>query len=219
MSDNAGRLRAESLALADRNQANADCPSVEELWDGALGNLTPRQARRVADHLASCPVCVEAWRLAKETGEAIAPEGRAAAGSPARRRWLGWSGAVAAVVALISIGLPTARELWRSRSMPDAYRGGGSGIRSLVPEQEPLPREHAVLRWTTAGEGARYGVRLTGSDLSPLISATDLEISEYSIPSRVFDGLPHGSTLLWQVDATLPDGRHIISSTFVARVP
>lgn len=50
---------------------------------------------------------------------------------------------------------------------------------------------------------------MTTGQAWPVARAERLEESEYRLPSEVVDGLPPGTELRWQVEATLPDGsRH-----------
>lgn len=43
------------------------CPEPEELWDALHGAPDAALRQRVVDHVATCPVCAEAWRLAART--------------------------------------------------------------------------------------------------------------------------------------------------------
>lgn len=40
------------------------CPPSEEVWDALHGAMDPERRARVVDHMAACPMCAEAWRLA-----------------------------------------------------------------------------------------------------------------------------------------------------------
>jgi len=217
MSDDLERLRDAFLSLADRSRSSESCPPAEMVWDGATGRLTARRTRRLVDHLATCPACAEAWRLAREAAEGTEqqPDARP------RGSWAGWLGgavAVAAAAVVLVVVAPVARDWWRTRSAADVYRGDTSEIKALTAEQPPLRREHAVLRWTSPGDGARYVVRISMADLTPLTTAGDLRVSEYIIPASSLANVPSGSTIFWQVDATLRDGRTVTSPTFLARI-
>jgi hypothetical protein len=41
-----------------------ECPAPERLLDAASGALDAEERAAVVDHMAICPVCAEAWRLA-----------------------------------------------------------------------------------------------------------------------------------------------------------
>lgn len=67
------RLRVLFAKAFETALPTEDCPSPEVLLDAYHRELPPDEAATVLDHLATCPVCAEAWRLAKQTP---APAGR-----------------------------------------------------------------------------------------------------------------------------------------------
>ncbi|MCA9488952.1 MAG: hypothetical protein KC621_03495 [Myxococcales bacterium] len=40
------------------------CPPADAVWDAIHGAVTPEERQRIVDHIAVCPMCAEAWRLA-----------------------------------------------------------------------------------------------------------------------------------------------------------
>lgn len=50
-----------------------DCPDAEVLYKAYHGELPPEELAKVTDHMAECPTCAEAYRLARSTP---APAGR-----------------------------------------------------------------------------------------------------------------------------------------------
>jgi hypothetical protein len=91
-------------------------------------------------------------------------------------------------------------------------------VTSLVPGDTPLPRSEFLLQWTPAAEGSRYQIRVTAEDLQVVATATDLTATRFVVPSAQLTALPDGASVFWQVDALLPTGERITSTTFVARV-
>jgi hypothetical protein len=51
-----------------------------------------------------------------------------------------------------------------------------------------------------------------------LVTVADLTTSEFVIEPVALSGLPGGASVLWQVDASLPNGARLTSSTFITRV-
>lgn len=41
------------------------CPPPAEVWDALQGAADPAARAAVVDHVAGCPMCAEAWRLAQ----------------------------------------------------------------------------------------------------------------------------------------------------------
>ena len=44
-----------------------DCPDADVLYQAYHGQLPPDELATVTDHMAECPVCAEAYRLARAT--------------------------------------------------------------------------------------------------------------------------------------------------------
>jgi hypothetical protein len=126
--------------------------------------------------------------------------------------------AAAAIVAVVLVGT-----LWVGR---DVLRGPGEpGYRTLPHEtidsligEGPLPADSLVLRWTDAGEGARYDLRVTDTRLTEIIEVRSLVLPEYAVPGESLAALRSGDVVLWQVEVRRPDGSKTISATFAARL-
>ncbi len=94
----------------------ADCPAAEALIDAEAGRLERQQLSEVLEHLARCPACTDAWRLAAGMRQPAVPHGRT---DPLpirrRRRWIEPLVAVAACLAIIvGIGLRDSADTTRS---------------------------------------------------------------------------------------------------------
>lgn len=88
-------LRVLFASAFARARPGDDCPTPDGLLDALVGQGTPSARGAVIDHVAQCPVCAEAWRLASLSGERGAPrvdgEARARMVHQIRRvcpRWL-----------------------------------------------------------------------------------------------------------------------------------
>ncbi|HKD11348.1 MAG TPA: hypothetical protein VKE50_04695 [Thermoanaerobaculia bacterium] len=197
-----------------------DCPQPAEIWEAAQGGLSPGRLAQVVDHLAACMACREAWRLASDLQES-SPEVRAPdVIAPAANPWWPWAAAAAAAAVLVvAFALPGWGTFSR-RPRPGApLRGSMTGeLQSLISETDLQPRNHLLLRWSPADRGARYRVHVTTRDLTEVAGAAGLDAPEFLVPEKSLASLPPKAALLWQVSASLPDGRSITSPTFVVRV-
>lgn len=209
-------LRGHLRVLADVQTPTPDCPTTDRLWKAVHGDLRRDELIEVLEHLAACGACAEAWRLAREIDAA---EEAAVDSSRARRRavrWLPLAAAAALVFVLISVGLylipPT------QQSTTPVFRAGPTlDIRSLVPEDEPMPRAGLRLRWTPGPEGSLYTVRIRSEEFAPLVTAEGLSSPEYLVPDdRLLD--LESDRFLWQVVVFPPEGGQSTSSTFFVRV-
>jgi hypothetical protein len=211
------RIREEFLKLHRSTVDEGNCPSLEILWESARAELDNESNEEVILHLGECPACAAAWRFAGEAAPVEAPAAFPA--SPGGRLARpGFRIAAAAAVLVIGAGLG-----WLyfgpDRITEPAYRTQESLVLQPVAEGDaPLNRERCVLRWTPGPEGTRYQVRVTGDDLTVLANGKNLNRPEFLVPESALDGMPPGSTILWQVTADLPDGRHIESKSYSAKL-
>lgn len=207
-------LKDAFAALSEGAVPRDDCPPPERLWDTLQGELSDDERRDVVDHLASCPTCAEAWRLARE----LVPD----ASQPLARRgytrfWQHPVLAAAAAGGLLLVGIGIYRaSISGSEPEPGFRTGAQDEIRSLLPEAEPLSRDNCVLRWTSGPDGTRYDLQVTTEDLKTVITARSLEAPEFRIPEENLMDVEAGGKLLWQVRAILPDGERLDSRTFVS---
>jgi anti-sigma factor RsiW len=205
-----------SLAGTASTEAPGSCPEPERIYDAVRGKLPPGELREVVEHLADCPACAEAWRLAaafeEEAGAAV-PATMAARPFP---RLVAVAASV--LVALLAVGV-----WWTAYRAPEevpVYRAAGDAeIVSLLPDGQALDREHPVLRWQVAPPGApdgtTYDVLVTTADLEAVAEASELEEPRFELPADALEDLPAGTELLWRVVATTPEGRRFTSPTFV----
>lgn len=218
MSSDDTRLRAAFAALAERAAPTPLCPDPQSLWSAVRSEAPPSEARRLVLHVAECPACAEAWRLARELrdGSPVATE---ATGTSAHRRQRRRVGAIV-VAAAASVALATAVALLDrgpgSVEAPALREGEAPALRSLVPEGRLLPRARCVLRWTGGPPDARYALRVVTEALDPIERVQGLTRPEHQIPEPKLRSLPSGARLLWQVEAVRPDGTRQASGTFVS---
>jgi hypothetical protein len=209
MTTDDSRLRAAFTVLAETAKPTDACPPAERLWAAARGELIPETTQEVVLHTATCGVCAEAWRLAVDVARE-AGESTRAAPRRSRRRWLAGAGAAVVAAAALLLFL-----LWKREEEP-IYRGDPSAIASRLDEAVPLPRDAAVLRWTSAGEGARYTIRVSSEDFDLLWEQPDVTATEITVPAAALAAVPAGKRVLWQVEAVRSDGARVASPTFFA---
>lgn len=203
------------------------CPAAETIFtaaNGGLAKMTAAEQGELLDHLASCPACGEAWRLAVEIGKEVAAPAAAPViagrfgGPPSPlRRALPIASLVAALL-LIAIAVPML--------LPDRYSAPQPGMRgagetAIVDLSGPLDRQRCVLRWRLEPErqGALFAVRVMSETLEVVASPSGLAAAELEIPPAKLLAIPPGGKLLWQVQASLPDGSVEDSPTFASPLP
>jgi hypothetical protein len=198
------------------------CPDPGRIYDAARGVLPSGATREVVEHVALCPDCAEAWRLAAAFEEE-AGAGEEPVSVRARSPWYLRPVAAAATLVLAALA---AGVWWTVVTVPEQapiYRAAGEAeIVSLLPEGEPLDRDAPVLRWRVgpeeAPEGTTYDLLVSTQALEPLAEASELEEPRYELPEEALTDLPAGAQLLWRVEATTPDGLRIASPTFVTPI-
>lgn len=208
------QLKRWFASLAERPSAAVDCPAPETLWEAATTPPRDPVANGILlDHVAGCATCALAWRLARDLeSRGITADGSARPAPSAGPRWL-------LPAAAVIIALAGASILWMPAPdfLPAAWRAASSpAIRSLLPERATQPRAALTLRWgMEAPEGTRFQVRLLDAELKLLHQSAGQPATEHQVPGAVLEGLPPGAKLHWQVEAILPDGRRVLSPTFI----
>ncbi|AMY09085.1 hypothetical protein LuPra_02296 [Luteitalea pratensis] len=213
------RLADVFRAIEDSSAVAVSDSDRERIWLAISGELPPEERRALVDQMATTPAYAEAWRVAHEMWRASQGTAAEAADTPVRhypRRWTApWVAAAAVLLVGTTIGLVSLRE----QQSVDKFRSSpGYVIESRVPDAGALPREAFRLQWAAGPEGSRYRVRVTTEDLVVLATAADLAAAEFSVAATQLSELPPGTTVLWQVDAYLPDGERVTSRTFVTHV-
>jgi len=206
-------LRRRFASLSADAVPGESCPPAEAIWEAVRGEAPPAKIESVVAHTAGCPACAETWRI----GRAFVAEGPAAASEPIPRRARPWAALALAAALVVVAGIAVQR--WLRGPEPIVTRSGEeSGIRSFIPETAVLHRQSCRLRWSEAGPEARYIVRVGAEDLTTIATSASLDKHEYVVPEKSLEKLAPGATIVWRVEASLPDGRKAASPAFKNRV-
>lgn len=185
---------------------HGECSSPAEIWDAVLGRLSARRARALVDHSVGCGECAQLWRIARDAQASDELRSTSPVPAPPWRTWLGW-GTLATVSAAAAVTFVLLRP-----AEPSVDRGGTApAALSARMSSTTLPRDGFRLQWAPAGEGARYRVLVTSTDLTVVDMASALSSPEYQVPASRLASFPAGTTLLWRVEARLPDGKTLSS--------
>ncbi len=197
-----------AFAATEERVAGGECPDPETIWRAVRRELPLAERRELVRHLRVCPSCAADWRIAIEELPKIT----------ARRRPLALWATLAAAMILAAVPVLMTWDSHRRGPDPVWRTARPSRIESLLDETLALPRDAFVLRWSAVGEDARYLVEATTPDLGELFKARELSEPECRIPEEKLSAIEDGGTILWRVEAYLPDGREESSGAFVARV-
>jgi hypothetical protein len=213
------RFRA---ALPDTD--DQDCPSADDYWAAAAGELPFERVRVLVDHGATCARCAEAWRILADVRRAAGADAEVSeparqipslvgrAPTPLRTRTL----LPLALSAMAAVGLwvvfrpPAVRP-------PPVERGNGNALTVRAESPEVQPARDAVLRWSEVPGATSYNVTVLTPDLVVVQQAVGVSGREFRLPEAVRQRAAGGG-LLWNVDAVLPDGRTVASPTFEVRL-
>lgn len=214
--DDLERLRTAFSAVdAPTSQDRGD--DHDRIWRAVRGELEPNEVAELADRAGRSPETAQAWRLALEMSRRLDRSTPDLVIPIKRRRPLRRITGLAAA-AIVVVGL--AAVLYRAVTPAPApvYRTvGETEIVSLLAPGAALPRDDFVLRWA-AMEDATYEIVVTDASLAIVDQAAYLENAEYRIPETALALLAAGAEVWWTVEATTPEGRRVVSPTFVARV-
>lgn len=211
------RLRESIAGMTELVGDGRDCPEAERLVLSGRGELTPGDDEAVVLHIAECTACATAWRIAREVGPSRAPAIHPAARRPViQRTWVRIAAAAAMLLVVSSAGLYW---LGLDHNSPTVFRAQEDELlQSLLVEDEAMPKDRLILRWSAGPDGTVYDVVVTSDRMVPLSRGLGLDRSEFLVPDAELVGVASGSRVLWQVTARLPDGRRIESKTFFVRI-
>ena len=210
MSTEEARLREAWRERTAARPVTRGCFEAEQIWRAVALETSASERRSLVDHVASCVSCAETWRLANELHE-WAPSH---AGAVRRHRAVGLRQlALAAASLIVVVGLGWFA-LHRGTDQT-ALRGTEPGIRSLLEEGGPLPRQRFLLRWTPGPRGTIYDVEIATTELKLVTRGLALTTPEFLVPEGALANLAPGTSIAWRVEATLPDGRVVTSVTHV----
>jgi hypothetical protein len=209
-----------AFSTEEMDRTPGSCPSDDELWASASGELNPAANEAVILHLARCSECSSIWRLAREMLPADHLSQPSVVSIENRRRsqrWLRVLLPAAAAAILIGVGLSTGLFLRNDPASPPVYRQQDSDATILAsPETRTLPRDSCRLRWSAGPDGTRYDVIVTDGELEILATVKGLGQPEYALPEEKIPNFTR--ELFWRVTAHLPDGRKLSSETFTTRI-
>jgi hypothetical protein len=208
-------LREAFAALDEKLRAEV-CPEPGLIWDAVHARGAPARVRQVIEHTAACPSCAADWRVAMESELRGSVERIGRSHSSFPTGWTRFAAAAAIILAAFVFGVSRVGD--PTPGIPVYRTADEFVLRSLLPAGEPLSRDQALLRWSEIGEGALFDVEVGTLELAPLASARDLEETEFSIPAEALDSVADGESIVWQVEAILPDGRHVASEAFITRL-
>jgi hypothetical protein len=211
----AARWRQAFAGLSERAAPRPDCPEPDRIWAAATAESPPAERHEIFDHIASCASCAAAFRLARGLSQekSSQQDGQVESFPVPQPRWHRWGAALGAVAAVLILAVLI--PLW---NRPDPYRGGESEIQSQIPENAPLPRDQAVLRWSAGPPGSLYEVHVLTREGQEILVESGLTKAHYKIPPSALSGVPADTVLYWQVKALQPDGKSLGSKTFSVRL-
>ncbi len=200
----------ELIHLSAKSTApTPECIEPESLWEAAAGNLSPAATRQLLQHAIGCGRCTKAWQLARSLQQdtRVSTADVNAMAWHKVSRWVMAAAATLASVAVVSLyvlpGGPTNTQ----------WRGAAQQIVSPLTSGA-LPREAFVLRWSNAGEGALYTLRVSTEEFQIIEVVQGLEETEFRVPPNKLLNVPIGTRMLWQVDVFFPTGHQVSSEAF-----
>lgn len=213
------RLRRAFTATFPNDSPRVDCPPAARIWEGYRGELGPTEFRELVHHLAICPLCSEAWRLAaameegdEEDLEEETPQPRPSA----KHGWLRYAGTAAAAVVVLAVGI----QVMDLRDRPDALRTAAGdldpGDRIELLSEGPLPRDDFLLRWRGPEGAVYYDLRVSWAEMPSRTLAEDMEVREpqLRVAPEALAEVPPGALLLISVEAFDPIGGSLASDLF-----
>ncbi len=197
-------LRRGFNATSRDDAPTADCPPPAVIWEGVRDQLASAEQRWLIEHIAGCPSCTEAWRLAVEIDD-DAGRRRSSAG--------GWWKPLLAVAALLPLALGLS--ILDRTPAPEVLRAPADGLELLGGPT--VPRQGWVIRWQGAEEAEFFALEIgpEAQLMTTTIEEPYLTDREYGVLPQDLEGLPAGTELAIFLTAYRQDGNRLASRTFI----
>ncbi|HEU4780459.1 MAG TPA: hypothetical protein VFS58_11310 [Steroidobacteraceae bacterium] len=194
-------------AFAARSQSPAaltQCPDSDLLFEAASGALDHGRRMKIVDHVTQCAECAMAWRLAMDLGA-----------RPTARANNSWTPRLALAASVVVAAGLAAHFLIPVKDQQPQYRQPADSSAPTSLTAEKLARDRFLLQWSAGPAGSSYTLRLSTTQLAPLFFEQDITTSRFLVPASVLTNVESGQQLLWQVEIRLPDGRRVVSDTYL----
>lgn len=193
--------------LAAGDPQRAECVTPESLLAVADGTATDAERMQTLRHVGSCRHCrseLELLRATRETAEMAV--------QPAKRRFLAYAAAAAAVV-LIAGGIAL-RQFGAEPAVTlrDAAPGA---VRLIGPADDASAAIPVTLVWAPVAGARRYGVEILGVDGSAVFTTRTTDTSVV-VPADA--PLLSGAQYRWWVGVTFDDGSQVRSPARTLRI-
>lgn len=197
-----GRLRAAFQSLAEGSRPTDECPAPSRFWDAQRGDVSAADARQLMDHVASCPSCAEAWRLARELDDGGSTGMAAETASPQRLLPMARSIMALAAVVLLAVAV-SAGYLLRAMSAtrdPSAAAGqtDGSGEKLRAAEARITALEQQIARLSSTAQVNVPFIELQPEPLRgvgrPVTAVEIPDSATVAVLILATDGIPAGQT-------------------------
>ncbi|HSR49916.1 MAG TPA: hypothetical protein VLV83_03755 [Acidobacteriota bacterium] len=200
-------LRRYFAALSERAVPTDTCFEAERIFDAARGKAPAAEVREIADHLVDCPVCAEAWRLARAID--YAGENRQPIPKPAPAAASTWMMRIAALLLLAVLG----GNIYYSLLQPEPrFRDlQDTPVRIELADDITASRDGFTLRWDVipkeAAQDLTYRIEIkTMKGMRDVAATWGVKANELRLDASDLRNLPAGTILVWQVEAVSESG-------------
>jgi len=220
------KINRESLLKITRDIINKNrpssrkrCPTPEILLSFYQGKLSKRKAKKIIDHLLSCPGCLEELELIrsikgsedfliKEISK-LTENKKESHSSLLKKIWLlkpfpamiGMSLALLLVIVVLINPFKT-----------KTYRGYEEFITNLPhPEYNISPLPTLIFKWPEVEKAQSYYFELFDETLYPIWRTGPLTTNRLTLPSEILSKIESKKRYFWVVTALLPDGTRVES--------
>ncbi|MCH9651497.1 MAG: zf-HC2 domain-containing protein [Deltaproteobacteria bacterium] len=220
------KLRAEEASQLYRESTRSSQPPGDRcLADDRLeallaGQLSDKDRRSVAEHLARCSDCSSRYQALSRNPAKAGDPGRFSRSSPGLKRW--WPLA-AAIVLTAGAGLvinltqpPTPLEdvLRSGRSFGAAVKPADGAVLSAAPGRFEWREEGEPRRYRLQLYGEKPGTRVPGTtEETPLWESPWLETPTAELPPSLRQELAKGGIFHWRISTENTDSTENIDST------
>lgn len=185
-----------------------DCPTSESLANSFMPSASPRERKRIADHISHCRSCRDAFMILLQlkqcdASSAFDQDNRERKGHPniLILKFINISPLFRFSCVFVGLVLLTASALLiiKNDELSRTFRSGGAGINLIYPVTAHPKSEKLIFQWERQPESEYYVLELFDDPLMPLWTSNKTDVLQTQLPDDVYSSLQIGKSYFWMV--------------------
>jgi hypothetical protein len=191
-----------------------DCPSSESLANSFIPSTSPREKKRIADHISHCRSCRDAFMILLQlqqcdASSAFDQDNRGRKNHPnkiySKLIYISPFFRFSCVFVGLLLITTSALLIIQNNEFSRTSRSGGAGINLVYPVTTHPKSEKLIFQWKREPESRYYVLELFDEALLPLWTGQIADVLQMQLPDDVYSCLQIGKSYFWMVSGFSED--------------